>query len=156
MVHSHLGNSHVVIDGQFVSQRVSRIVEAIKDYEPNIDVQWVPPTARAEGQPAFKIVYTSPLAIETLFHVQTEDEFDERVLLRIIANDQRRGPVKLTELELFDQAQRLLAQQDWLDKMEEANDVAYHVLKTHLNTYKVSDELTIKDGIPFNANLLKD
>lgn len=148
-------HGHVVIDGQFVSQKVSRIVEAIHDYEPTLEVKWVPPLERSPGQAAFAIMHNPPdREPYVVFHVQTEDEFDERVLQRIIHNDGRNGHVTVSAYEAWEQTKRLLAKQEYLDRMEEAQDIAKHVFQSHKNTYVVNKDLTIKDGIPFNAKRL--
>ena len=148
-----LTNSHQFIDGQFVSSEVHRVVQAIKDYEPAIDVQWLPVGAREPGQPAFKVTY-APVGEEPfiLFYVKDESEFDMRVLQRIIANDQRRtGKVEYTEYEAWEMAQQAIAKQKAHEEMEAQADVIAHVLQSRKNTYKVNDDLIIKDGIPFNV-----
>lgn len=152
MVHTNLDAHHVVIDGQFVNADVERVVLAIKDYEPEIEVQWLPVGARDENQPAFKIVHNDPRnGPFTLMYVKDESEFDMRVLKRIIANDQRNGKVTLSEFEAWEEANKLIEKQKYLDQLEEANDIAAHVLRSPLNNYKVNEDLVIKDGIPFNA-----
>ncbi len=152
----------IVVDGRMVSEKIQRICLAIQDYEPRLEVKWLPPEARRDKAndtmlPAFEIVYHRPDGLdETLFYVKDEGDFDERVLHRIIINDQRNGQVTWNELSAWEEAQKRIAKQAQLDAMEEAQDIAEHVLRTHLNTYKIDDEVTIKDGIPFNANFLKD
>ena len=143
-----------VIDGQFVSQRISQVVQAIKEYDPDIEVQWIPVSEREPGQAAFRLMYfpkdgTPPYI---MFHVKTEDEFDARVLKKIMVNDQARsGKLTIDEFEAAERAQAAVAKQAYLDALEEQHDIAYHVLKSHKNTYKINDNLIIKDGIPFNA-----
>lgn len=151
-------NGYTITGGQLVSERVQRIVMAIQEYEPEIEVQWIPDRqADAEGTPQFKIVHHQPDGHDfILFHVKNEEEFDERVLLRIIQNDQRNTQVTLSEFEAWEQAQKLIEKQVYLDMMEEAADITAHALATHKNTYKVNNDLTIKEGIPFNANRLAD
>lgn len=151
-VHSLIGGAEV-IDGQFVSQKIRQIVDAIRDYCPEINVQWIPPTARKEGQAAYRLVHM-PLGQEPyiMMVVRRDEDFTMDVLKRIIANDQRYGQTTtLSEYEAWEAAQKLVAKQEHLDRMEEAHDIAYHVLRTHKNTYKVNDDLIIKDGIPFNV-----
>lgn len=144
--------SHTVVNGTFVNAEVHRVVQAIKEYEPRLDVQYIPVGQREQGVAAFKIVYDDPNHGEvTLFHVKDESEFDIRVLHKLIANDQRNGSLNLNEYEAWELSQKMMGQQDFLDKMEEDNDIAMHVFKSNLNTYKVSDSLIIKEGIPFNA-----
>ena len=144
-----LHNSHIMVDGQFVSAKVERIVLAIKEYEPTLDVKWIPPGQRSEGESAFAIIHDAPgNKPYVMFYVKDEEDFDERVLMKIIANDQRNGTQKYTDLEAFEETQKRMQHQEYLDRMEEANDIAAHVFRSPLNKYKVNDKLTIKDGIP--------
>lgn len=152
---------HIVVGDHFINENVSRVVEAIHDYEPLIEVQFIPPQARAiPGQrilPAFKLVYHNPDGPDyTLFHVEDEAQFDQRVLQRIIVNDQRNGKSSLSDYEAWEESQRLIAKQAYLDKIEEAADIAAHVLKTHKNDYRVSADIRFKEGIPFNVAKRKD
>lgn len=147
-------NSHIMVDGQFVSAKAERIVLAIKDYEPELEVKWIPPGRREEGDAAYAIVHNPPGGKPyIMFYVQTDDEFDERVLYRIIYNDQRKmGTQQYSEVEAWEETQKRLAKQEELDRLEEAADIAYHVFKSPLNTYRVNKDLVIKDGVPFNAH----
>lgn len=135
-----LTQSHVFVDGRLVSAKVERIVQAIKDYEPEIDVQWIPPEAREPDQAAFAIIHRPVGKPDYVcFYVKDESEFDERVLLRLIYNDQRNGERQMTELEAFEKTQALLQKQAWLDQVEEANDIAAFALRTKLNKFTLPD-----------------
>ena len=151
-------NSHVMIDGQFVSAKAEQVVLAIKEYEPEIEVKWIPPGNRGENEPAYAIIHNAPgNQPYVMFYVQTDEEFDGRVLQRIIYNDQRRtGAQQYTELEAWEMAQKEIQNQEMLDLIEEQSDIAAHVLKSNLNTYRVNKNLVIKDNVPFNALRLKD
>ncbi len=152
-------NGYTIEGGQLISDRVQRIVTAIHEYgEGEIEVQWIPDRqSAAEGLPQFKIVHHQPDGFDfTLMHVKNEEEFDERVLMRIIQNDQRNGQVSMDEYEAWEKTQKLIERQVYLDMMEEARDVAAHVFESPLNTYKVNKDMTIKEGVPFNANKLND
>lgn len=151
-----LENSHILVDGIFVNQKVHRVVQAIKEYEPRLDVEWIPQGRRqnenGDPLPAFKVIYNDPSSGPLiLFFVKDEDEFDERVLARIIHNDQRNGSVTYSELEAWEAARKRLQHQEFLDALEEGNDIAWRVMRSPLNTYKVNDNLIIKDGIPHNV-----
>jgi hypothetical protein len=133
-----LTRSHLCIDGQFVSAKISRIVEAIRDYSEELDVQWLPPQLRTDNEAAFKIIHRAPgQPPYTLFHITNDEDFDERVLARIIANDQRTRPVQLSELEAWEEAQARINKQKFLDDMEEAADKAAFMLRTPLHTYTI-------------------
>jgi len=146
-------DGQIFVDGQFVSAKIERIVLAIKDYDPYIEVQWIPPESRLEEKsPAFRITLEEPGREPfILFFVNSEEDFDERVLQRIIVNDQRKFPLRLSDLEAWEETSRRIEHQRWLDELEAINDIAYHALKSPLNTYKVTPDLVIKEGIPHNA-----
>lgn len=147
-----LANAHVMQGGHLVSAEISRVIEAIRQYEPELDVEWVPPAARREGQAAFAIVHRPRGGEEyILFFVKDESEFDERVLRRIIYNDQRSGKQVYSEFAAAERARELVQKQKHADELEQAADVAAHILRSRKNTYKVDDDLIIKDGIPFNV-----
>lgn len=147
-----LANAHVFVDGELVSREVQRIVEAIRDYEPELEVKWIPPSARKEGDAAFAIVHNPRnQAPYVMFYVQKDEDFNEKVLQKIIFNDQRNGKHQWDEFSSWEETQRLLNKQKWLDQMEEINDISAHILKTNLNTYKVNPDLVIQEGIPFNV-----
>lgn len=135
-----LTRSHVFVDGRLVSAKVQQITQAIIDYEPELEVQWIPPEAREEGQAAFAVIHRpvgKPAYV--CFYVKDESEFDERVLAKIIYNDQRNGERTMSELEAAEKTLQLVERQKWLDELEEANDVAAFALRTKLNKFTVPD-----------------
>ena len=145
-------DKQVVRGGQFVSERVAQVIEAIRDYSPEIEVQWIPPSGRAKDDPAFRIIHNPPGREPYLiFHVKDESEFDTRILKRIIAGDQRNGSLNYGEIEAAEKAAELVARQRWEDERDEVIDKMFHVFKSPLNTYRIDKDTIIKDGIPFNA-----
>lgn len=145
-------NGYEIRDGQFVSQRVAQVVEAIRQYSPELEVQYIPEGQRLKGDAAFRIMHFPPgRPPYVIFHVQTEDEFDARVLKKIIMGDQRVNSMEYSDIEAAEKAAKLVAEQRYRDQQEEMIDKMYHVLRSPLNTYKVDKDLIIKDGIPFNA-----
>jgi hypothetical protein len=93
-----------------------------------------------------------------LFFVRNDEDFDERVLLRIIANDQRtaNGKPKYSELVAWETTQKLLAKQAYLDRMEEAADMTAVFLRSKLHTFNFGNGVVLKDGIPGNAAVQDD
>lgn len=116
-------------DGSLVSAKVSRIIELIRDYDSNLDVRWVPPGARSSGDAAFAIIEKTPDGYRTAFLVQTEEEFDERILARIYQGDSRvQGDVKICieNMQKALDAEKARKQQDMMD---EAEDIARHFIR---------------------------
>lgn len=139
-----LDNRHEYVDGHFVSQRISQVVQAIKEYANDVEVQWIPPGDRAEGDSAFRLVHC-PEGREpyVIFHVKTEEEFDARVLKQLIMGDQRLGEASISEIEASELAAKRVAHQRFLDQMQEANELASSVFRSNKDTYKVNDNLII-------------
>jgi hypothetical protein len=141
-----------VRDGKWVNQRVAQVVQAIHEYSPDLVVEYLPEGARTQDQAAFRIMHYPPGGQPyPIFHVKSEAEFDTRVLMRIIAGDQRNKEVTYSMVEAAEKAAQLVAKQKWEDERDEAIDKMYHALHSPLNTYKLDKDTTIKAGIPFNA-----
>jgi len=147
-------NRYEYRDGQFVSQRVAQVVQAIKEYAPEIEVQWVPLAQRTPDVAAFRLVH-HPHGGEpyTIFHVKSEDEFDARVLKRLMMGDQRNGALNIGEIEASEAAAAAVAKQRWMDEMGEANEMAAAVLRSNKETYKINDNLIIHQSKPRTRKL---
>lgn len=122
-------------DGSFVSAKVSRVVEAIRDYDRNLDVRWMPPAQRGPGDNAFMIIHTDPNGREqVVMYVRTEEEMDERVPGRIYAAD-KQGADVTNAIEAQNRAVRELKQRRFQESMAEANDLARAMLRSGKHEY---------------------
>lgn len=127
------------MDGRWINERVSRVVEIIRDYDPNLEVCWIPPDKREPGDAAFAIVETGLDGRRSVaFYVQTEAEFDERVLARIFAGDTTKSNV-LSSIEASEIAHKAMQMKKYLDRWEEEKDHIEHVIKSPLNKYVGKD-----------------
>jgi hypothetical protein len=82
-------------NGMFISAKVSRIVELIREYDHRLDVKMIPPGMRRPDEPAFAITERLSDGREVVaFYVQDESYFDERVLARIYEGDNTKGDVQ--------------------------------------------------------------
>ena len=123
-------------DGSFVSAKVSRVVELIREYDHRLDVRWIPPAARTGGEAAFCIVETDSLGItRTVMLVQTEDEMDERILAAIYEMDSKRHDLR-SKAEALSKAHKALQQRQWEDRMEQAADEARFLWRTPKHTVR--------------------
>lgn len=125
-------------DGRFISERVALLVETIQEWDPYLEVRWIPPEERAlSNDPAFAIVDTSPNVPEhVVMYVQTEEEMDARVLERLIDMKKLQGVDLMKHIDAKNEAFRLLQAKIFSEKLEEANDLAYSILKSPLHRYK--------------------
>lgn len=144
----------VSVDGaNLVSQKIVQVIEAIREYNPELNVEWIPPTARRAGQAAFRITHSPPGAEPyVIFHVQTEEEFDARVLKRVIYNDASvNGQPRYNEIEAAEEAAKRVAHQIWMDELEEKSEMAHALMKTDKSVYKFNKDLIFREGTPGNV-----
>jgi len=118
-------------DGSWVSERISRIVDLIREYDPRLDVRWIPAAAREPGDAAFAIIELTPDGPRTAFLVQTEDEFDERVLARIYQADSTKHDVA-ANLDALNRAHAALQQRVREETWEELADQSKFLMRTPL------------------------
>lgn len=143
---------HVVVQDHMIPQNVMQVVQAIREYSPELDVEWVPPAQRKPGVAGFKITH-QPLGGEkyAIFHVKDESEFDSSILMRIIAGDQRNGEQTYSMLEAAEEAAKRVAHQKWMDELEEKSEMAHALMKTEKSVYKFNNDLIFKEGVPGNV-----
>ncbi len=124
-------------DGSFISERVSRIVELVREYDPRIDVRWIKPDQRGPDEPAFALVTRDMSGREyVIFYVQDEQSFDGSVLERLYQSDAEKQGNVLSAIDARNQAVRAIKQKLHHEQLEEARDVAYHILRSPKHTYK--------------------
>lgn len=122
-------------DGHWISERVSRIVELIREYDSRLDVRWIPPENREPGDAALAVIENTPTGPMVAFYVQDEKEFDERILARIYEGDNKHGNV-LDKIEAHNAALRAYQEKQYQDQLEDAGDLAMHILRSPKTRYK--------------------
>lgn len=125
--------------GHWISERVSRVVEIIQDYDSTLEVRWIPPALRDPGDAAFAIVEHTLTGPVVAFYVQTEAEFDERVLARIFAGDNSKHNV-LGMVEAQNAAIQAYNLKKYQDELAEAADISAHILRSPKTRYSVGTE----------------
>lgn len=124
-------------DGRWISDRVSRIVEIINDYDPSIVVEWVPPDQRQLGDPAFRLMEVRDDNKRfVMFYVQTEAEFNESVLERIFQSDAAKNGFSLSTIDAKNDALKAIKLKAQMEELDEANDLAATILKSPLHKFR--------------------
>lgn len=131
-------------DGHMISERTSRIIELIREYDDHLDVMWIPPEKRGINEPAFVVVERlADGSTHSVFYVQDEDAFDGSVLERIYNTDvlkQGGNPSAfLNNLDARNRAVKAIAEKVRQEALEEYIEEAYAVLKSPLHRYKGSN-----------------
>lgn len=129
-------------DGHFVSEIHMRVAEVLRDYDRNLEIEWIPDAARTDPRDKpFRVVHTDPRS-GYRYVVCYADELDGRLLERIIAMDSAKKGNVLSEIDARNAAVKLLAKKEADEQRAEAHDMAAHALKSHLNTYTLKDPKT--------------
>jgi hypothetical protein len=123
-------------NGMFINAKISRVVELIREYDPRLDVMWIPPNQRGASDPAFAIVERlGDGRTVVAFYVQSEQEFDERVLERIILGDNTKHDVQ-ARVEAQNLAVRAVAEAKRREEVAAFADFARSVITSRKHTYK--------------------
>lgn len=125
-------------DGTWVNSRIARLVEIIQDYDPMLEVRWIPRDKRSPEDDVFQIVDTRINRVA--FSVKDEASFDESVLTRIMTADiskaKNRPLTLMEEIEAKNAAVKLLQYKERMEETEERNEKVETILRSPLNAYK--------------------
>jgi len=128
------GNFYFPVDGHFVSQKQVRINEILRDYDPSLQLQWIPPNSRSHTDLAFRVVCfpngRSP------YLVCTAEEADERLLAKVFEADQANNPNKLNYIENYNKALELTRAKEAFEQRQEDHELAASILRSNKSSYK--------------------
>jgi hypothetical protein len=123
--------------GHFISSTHQRIAEIIKDYDPDLELAWVPPDKRIVGDDkVFAVIDRARNYVVLEF---TEEEADHRILARLWNNDvaKQGGPEALWDkMERERIALKAIELKEQLDRRQELLDFAATVIKSPLHSFK--------------------
>lgn len=123
-------------DGHFINAEVSRIVELIREYDSRLDVKWIPPELRMEGDAAFSVIERSSDGKEhVVFHVESEELFNASVLTRLYLADVEHNDVQ-GRIEAGNRAIRNAESLRQRDLIEEQHDLMKTLLKSPKHHFK--------------------
>ncbi len=146
-----------VAQGQFVEQDVLNIVEKIREYDPNLCVQYLDPDVYSSLTDApYRIMELCPDGnLRLVFSVW---QLDERVLEKLYASDTFRHNI-LAELDKSNAKVKEAEQRRYREEMEEGMDIAKHVLKSPKNSYTFIEKgkkVTVDSHAPSKVELHGD
>ena len=131
-----MDNAPIATDeGYFVSEKHMRMAEIIRNYDPNLDIEFIPEGRREEGDKPFRVVHTDP-RFGNRYVVCYADDLDGPLLERIVKMDAQRNGNILSDIDAHNQAVRLVMQKKHQEQMDEAHDLAAHILKSPKSTYR--------------------
>lgn len=133
-----LGKDHVVIDGCIVERDALRIVEAVKAYDPNLELLCL---NRPESVKEPPFVVAELCKDGFLRPVFSAWELNDTILLRIAAADGQKYN-QLAVIEATEKKVREERNRRYKEEMAEAHDIAAHILADHKSKYTVRDSNT--------------
>ena len=126
--------------GYALSQEHQRIAEIIKDYEPTLELAWIPPDKRGDLEDfayPFAIIHRPPNLRPYIVRKLQEHEVDHRLLAWLWSSDRARNGLDLGEqLQNEATARQILQLKERADEMAEKHDIAASILGSPLNTYR--------------------
>lgn len=131
------GNFYFPVDGHFISQKQIRINEVLQDYDPNLQLQWIPPNERSQRDAAFRVVHFQPGRPPYL--VCIADEADERLLARVFEADQRSSPNRLSYIDNYNNALELTRMKEAAAQREEDHELAASVIRNTKSYYRIKN-----------------
>jgi hypothetical protein len=123
--------------GHLLSAEHLRIAEILKDYNPQLDLVWIPPEDRLpeDRGMTFAVRCTPENGKPYLLFQLREDEVDHRVLERVFERDGSKGDF-LTVLERREAALKLVEMKRQMDEAEERQAFVASVYGSRKSVYR--------------------
>lgn len=123
----------IVADGQWVSEKFERLASLIQDYDASLELRWIPPVGRTREDKEPYVIWDTRTDTSVLF-AKEQDE-PHQILARLWGIDNVHNNV-LDKIEIEENAKKALDMKAWMDKQEEAADLAYFFKQSPLHTIK--------------------
>lgn len=120
-----------------LSETHERVAFLLKEYNPELELQYIPEQDRSafDAKP-FRVVHNSPTkGVYIIGHFKA-DEVNHNLIAHIFKHDLGKNRNVLTELEAEEHARELMLMREALDRAEEKEDFAKHLIKSPLHTYR--------------------
>ena len=128
-----LSGAAILTDAGALPAKYERIAEIINDYDPNLELRWIPPADRT-------VLDREPFAIwntqfDYLVGTFREDEMDHRIIAHLFSINNANGSV-LDRLEREEAARQALALKEQMDQQEEERAFMKSVIKSNKSVYR--------------------
>ena len=113
----------------------SRVAELLQDYNPELELQYIPEQDRGafDARP-FRVIHKSVNGTYVVGYFK-EDEVNEKLIAHIFKHDRKNRNI-LTDLEDEEAARDALLLREKLDAQEEARAIAESMIKSKKSTYR--------------------
>lgn len=121
--------------GTFISSKMQRLAEIIKDYDPYLELRWIPSDKRTNSDTLpYVVVDTRPGNPNYPVFYFSETTPPEEVLEKIFLGDNARQDV-LAKVDARNAAIEAFRLKEQLDAMEEAHDQFHFLATSRSNNY---------------------
>lgn len=112
----------------FISSKLERLAEILKDYDPDLELRWVPRNNRTAADKLPYVIIHSPIGRQPYPVCYFDDKANpEDILARIFAGDNKQGSV-LKNVEAQEAARKAFQLKAAMDAAEEAKDMTAFLL----------------------------
>lgn len=132
--------------GCFISSKMEKLAEIIKDFDPYLELKWIPPNVRSSTDTMpYAVMASHPASAPYVLLRFGETENPEEVLARIFLGDNTRGNV-LSRIDAQNAAKEAFRLKEKMEVMYDMHD-KFHFLATSRSNHYVNwgkDEKTGK------------
>jgi hypothetical protein len=124
-------------DGKtWISEKQRRINEILQDYDPKLQLQWIPPGRRNEKDEPFRVVCFPPNGHAYL--ICTAMEADERLLATVFQSDQKKRTGNLLSwIDNYNSAREIYNAKVNHERRQEQREIAVSAIRNNKSSYKV-------------------
>lgn len=122
--------------GHALSAQHTRIAEIIQDYNPELELAWIPPNDRSafDAKP-FAIIHNQPGGQRYVVGTFSEAEMDHRIIAYLFNHDARQRDV-FSDMERENTAKELLRLKEVSDEIEEKREMGRAMIRTRKSTWR--------------------
>lgn len=124
--------------GHFINAMHQRVAEIMHDYDPDLQLVWIPDAERTEPHERefpFAILHSPPGRQPYVVRHVRESEVNERLLAWLWSNDAERSNPFAT-LEKIEDAKRAMELHAAQEARDEAQEIGAAILRSPLHTYR--------------------
>lgn len=126
--------------GHWVNENYARLSEIINEYDPDVNLAWIPPEKRtAFDLKPYAVIHHNPVNGKqyVLFYLSEEEIMrTESVLARIFNGDARNNRDPLARLEAEERGKQLMDLKTKMEEAEERQDFIASVVGSHKHYFK--------------------
>ncbi len=128
--------------GHFVGEKWVRLNEILQDYDPYLELHWIPTDKRSkDNQAPYRIVHNHPNKPAYVITHANETDDPVKIFASIIAGDNWKNNV-LARLDAENAAKEIFEKKKQLEELEESHDLAHFLMVRGPNYTTIRDPKT--------------